>query len=92
MSPLRRWPPKNSTLWRISAAFWVLNGAFNGVTACVSTTPSVYLALSGINALLAGLSHFVGIQYRQAESFPKTSGAARQVPVSTSSTSELNAD
>ena len=55
MIQLRQWPPRNSTLWRVSAAFWLLNAAFNGVTACVSTTPSVYLALGGINIFLAAL-------------------------------------
>lgn len=67
MNRWSRWKPRNSTLWRTAAAFWILNAASNGVTACVARTPSVYLALSGINVFLAGLSYFVGSQYRQAE-------------------------
>jgi hypothetical protein len=68
MNRWQRWKPGNSTLWRTSAAFWLLNAAFNGVTASVARTPSVYLALGGINVFLAGLSYFVSCQYRQAES------------------------
>jgi hypothetical protein len=45
----------------------MLNAAFNGVTASVARTPSVYLALGGINVFLAGLSYFVSWQYRRAE-------------------------
>ena len=68
MNRWRRWKPRNSFLWRTSAAFWLLNAAFNGVTACVARTPSVYFALGGINLLLASLSYFVSCQYRRAES------------------------
>jgi hypothetical protein len=67
MNRWRRWKPRNSTLWRTSAAFWMLNAVFNGVTASVARTPSVYLALGGINVILAGLSYFVSNQYRRAE-------------------------
>jgi hypothetical protein len=92
MIQLRQWPPRNSTLWRISAAFWLLNAAFNGVTACVSTTPSVYLALGGINIFLAVLSYFVSEQYRRTESLPRASGGAGKMPASNSQASELNVD
>jgi hypothetical protein len=67
MNRWRRWKLRNSTLWRIAAAFWMLNAVFNGVTASVARTPSVYLALGGINVFLAGLSYFVSNQYRWAE-------------------------
>lgn len=58
---------RNSSLWRISAVFWLLNAIGNGITATISTTPSVYLALGGINLALAALSWFVSRQYRQSE-------------------------
>ncbi len=92
MIQLRGWPPRNSTLWRISATFWLLNAAFNGVTACVSATPSVYLALGGINIFLASLSYFVGEQYRRTESIPRVSDAAGELPSSNSQASDLNVD
>ena len=92
MIQLLRWPPRNSTLWRISATFWLLNAAFNGVTACVSTTPSVYLALGGINVFLAALSYFVSEQYRRTESFSRASDAAVELPASNSQASDRNVD
>ncbi|NQV26257.1 MAG: hypothetical protein HQ518_18035 [Rhodopirellula sp.] len=73
----QRWKPRNSTLWRTSAAFWLLNAAFNGVTAGVARTPSVYFALGGINVFLATLSYFVSCRYRQAEQLPGTSTTGR---------------
>jgi hypothetical protein len=61
-----RWKPRNSTLWRMSAAFWFLNAAFNVVTACFARTPSVYLALGGINVFLASLCFYVSCCYRRS--------------------------
>jgi hypothetical protein len=90
MSRRHRWPPMNSTLWRTSAAFWLLNAAFNGVTASVSATPSVYVALGGINVCLAGLSHLVSNRYRRAESLPSGVDKDRQLPMPKSRASELN--
>lgn len=92
MSRWHRWPPKNSTLWRTSAAFWLLNAAFNGVTAGVSTTPSVYLALGGINVFLAGLSYFVSNQYRRMESLPNAADRKPQMQVTNSRASDLNVE
>ena len=89
MIQLRGWPPRNSTLWRISTTFWLLNAAFNCVTACVSATPSVYLALGGINIFLAALSYFVSEQYRRTESLPRASDAAGELPASNSQASEI---
>lgn len=89
---MNRWPPRNSTLWRTSAAFWLLNAAFNGVTASVSTTPSVYLALGGINVFLAGLSYFVSHEYRRVESSPGEPGGRRQLPLTNSRVSDLNVE
>lgn len=57
----------NASLWRISAAFWLLNAVGNAVTASIASTPSVYLALGGVNVSLATLSWFVSRQYRLAE-------------------------
>jgi hypothetical protein len=78
MNRWRRWKLRNSTLWRTSAAFWMLNAAFNGVTASVARTPSVYLALGGINVFLAGLSYFVSNQYRRAEQSLRSDPEAAQ--------------
>ena len=89
MIQLRRWPPRNSTLWRISTTFWLLNAAFNCVTACVSATPSVYLALGGIHLFLAALSYFVSEQYRRTESLPRASDSAGELPASNSQASEF---
>lgn len=58
---------RNSSLWRISAVFWLLNVGGNIVTATVASTPSVYLALAGVHLSLACLSWFVSRQYRRAE-------------------------
>lgn len=58
---------RNSWLWRTSAIFWLLNAVGNSVTATVADATSVYLALSGINMALAGLSWFVSRRYRRAE-------------------------
>ena len=90
MSRWRRWRPRDSTLWRTSAAFWLLNAVFNGVTASVSSTPSVYLALGGINVFLAGLSYFVSQQYRRGESSQGEPGGRRQLPLPNSRVSDLN--
>ena len=90
MSRRHHWPPRNSTLWRTSAAFWLLNAAFNGVTASLSTTPSVYIALGGINVFLAGLSYFVSNQYRRTESLPSERGVDRQLPKPNSQASHFN--
>jgi hypothetical protein len=66
---MARWKNRlrNSSLWRTSAIFWLLNAVGNAVTAGVANTPSVYFALSGINMALAGLSWFVSRQYRLTE-------------------------
>lgn len=67
-----RWKSRlrNSSLWRTSAVFWLLNAVGNAVTASVASTPSVYFALSGVNIALASLSWFVSRQYRLAEQQP----------------------
>ncbi len=67
-----RWKSRlrNSSLWRTSAVFWLLNAVGNGLTASVASTPSVYFALSGVNVALASLSWFVSRQYRLAEQQP----------------------
>lgn len=61
------WKLRNSTLWRISSTFWLLNAAVNAVTAIIAGTPSVYLALGGFNVILAGMSGVVSFHYRTVE-------------------------
>ena len=58
---------RNSSLWRISAIFWLLNVVGNVVTATIANPPPVYLALAGVHLSLACLSWFVSRQYRRAE-------------------------
>lgn len=92
MNRWRRWKPRNSTLWRVSAACWMLNAAFNAVTACVARTPSVYFALGGINVCLASLSFFVSCSYRQAESALPTTTPDRRSVAPNLSVADLNAE
>jgi hypothetical protein len=92
MNRSRRWKPRNTTLWRTSAAFWLLNAAFNAVTASAARTPSVYLALGGINVFLAGLSYFVSCQYRQAEQSIGVSISDRQTSAAKPSVRDLTAE
>jgi hypothetical protein len=58
----------------------------------LSTTPSVYIALGGINVFLAGLSYFVSNQYRRTESLPSNVDKARQFPMPNSRASDLNVE
>lgn len=67
MSRWQCWKLRNSTLWRISSTFWLLNAAVNAVTAMVAGTPSVYLTLGGFNLILAGMSGLVSSHYRTVE-------------------------